>query len=84
MTAEAQPTEGAEPAETETEAENTSLTPDENGQYDLKRKFREALERKRGLQADGSGAGGGNGASKIRGAHGPASSQRSFRRKSGG
>ncbi|MEU0035216.1 MULTISPECIES: DUF5302 domain-containing protein [unclassified Streptomyces] len=80
MTAESQPQEGSEP----TEAESPALTPDEDGQYDLKRKFREALARKRGMQTDGTGGNGKPDASKIRGAHGPASSQRSFRRKSGG
>ncbi|MET9125820.1 MULTISPECIES: DUF5302 domain-containing protein [unclassified Streptomyces] len=80
MTAESQPQEGSEP----TEAESPGLTPDDDGQYDLKRKFREALDRKRGMRADGAGGSGKPDASKIRGAHGPASSQRSFRRKSGG
>ena len=50
---------------------------------DLKRKFREALERKQGRAAQqGEGAEKGD-RSKIHGAHGPESSQRSFRRKSG-
>ena len=50
---------------------------------DLKRKFREALERKQGRTAQqGEGAEKGD-RSKIHGAHGPESSQRSFRRKSG-
>jgi hypothetical protein len=50
---------------------------------DLKRKFREALERKQGRAAQqGEGSEKGD-RSKIHGAHGPESSQRSFRRKSG-
>jgi hypothetical protein len=49
---------------------------------EVKRKFREALDRKRQIHAEGSGQGGRD-ASKIHGAHGPASSRRSFRRKSG-
>jgi hypothetical protein len=50
---------------------------------DLKRKFREALERKQGRAAQqGEGTEKGD-RSKIHGAHGPESSQRSFRRKSG-
>lgn len=65
------------------EAENPALAPDEEGQYDLKGKFREALERKR-KQADEAGRAANVDSSKIRGAHGPAASQRSFRRKSGG
>ena len=50
---------------------------------DLKRKFREALERKQGRAGQqGEGTEKGD-RSKIHGAHGPESSQRSFRRKSG-
>ncbi|MFF8974243.1 DUF5302 domain-containing protein [Streptomyces sp. NPDC014995] len=72
--------EGSDPEGAGTPA----LAPDEEGQYDLKRKFREALARKRGVQADAADPAANSGASKVRGAHGPASSQRSFRRKSGG
>ena len=50
---------------------------------DMKRKFREALERKRDQHAHGS-AEGARGTGKVHDAHGPASSRRSFRRKSGG
>ena len=49
---------------------------------EVKRKFREALDRKKQAHADGQG----NGAhdqGKIHGAHGPAASRRNFRRKSG-
>ncbi|MYW17390.1 hypothetical protein GT039_17780, partial [Streptomyces sp. SID2955] len=46
--------------------------------------FREALARKRGMQADSAELAANTDASKVRGAHGPASNQRSFRRKSGG
>ncbi|MFF7450249.1 MULTISPECIES: DUF5302 family protein [unclassified Streptomyces] len=80
MTAEPASPEGSEPAT----AETSSLAPDENGTYDLKRKFREALDRKRGVQADAADVAANPDASKVRAAHGPASSQRSFRRKSGG
>ncbi|MGW6399506.1 DUF5302 domain-containing protein [Streptomyces sp. NPDC055134] len=86
MAAESASQEGSEPTEAETAKpapETEGLAPDEEGQYDLKRKFREALDRKRGMQADTAG-GAAKTASKIRGAHGPASSQKSFRRKSGG
>jgi hypothetical protein len=80
MAAEAHPHEDPEPAA----PEGLAAAPDEEGQDDVKRKFREALARKRGAQA-GTGAGGkGGDPSKIHGAHGPAASQRSFRRKSGG
>jgi hypothetical protein len=49
---------------------------------DMKRKFREALERKREQNAHAS-AEGARDTGKVH-AHGPASSRRSFRRKSGG
>jgi hypothetical protein len=49
---------------------------------DTKRKFREALERKNQAHSEGQGRGGRDGG-KINGAHGPAASRRSFRRKSG-
>ncbi|GHH88388.1 hypothetical protein GCM10018793_67910 [Streptomyces sulfonofaciens] len=67
-----------------TEDESPALAPDENGQYDLKAKFREALARKRGMQAEAAALAANTDASKVRGAHGPAANQRSFRRKSGG
>ncbi|GAA5055251.1 DUF5302 domain-containing protein [Thermocatellispora tengchongensis] len=51
---------------------------------ELKRKFREALERKRRSEAEANGGGHARGNSKIHGAHGPAAHRRSFRRKSGG
>ena len=49
---------------------------------EVKRKFREALDRKRQANAEGQGRGGQD-TGKIHGAHGPAASRRSFRRKSG-
>jgi hypothetical protein len=72
--------EGSQPAD----AESSALSPDDDGQYDLKRKFREALARKRGMQADAADLAANTDASKVRGAHAPAASRRSFRRKSGG
>jgi Family of unknown function (DUF5302) len=48
---------------------------------DLKRKFREALDRKRGAHATAEGA---RDNDKVPGSRGPAVSRRSFRRKSGG
>ena len=80
MTAEPVSTEGSEPAASET----SPLAPDGDGNYDLKRKFREALARKRSAQADAADVAANPDASKVRSAHGPAASQRSFRRKSGG
>jgi hypothetical protein len=53
-------------------------------QDELKRKFREALERKQDRETEANATDDGKGQSKIHGAHGPAQSKRSFRRKSGG
>jgi hypothetical protein len=50
---------------------------------DLKRKFREALDRKKD-QHTSANAEGAQATGKVHDAHGPASSRRSFRRKSGG
>jgi hypothetical protein len=49
---------------------------------DMKRKFRDALERKRGTQT-GANAEDAHGTGKVHGSHGPASVRRPFRRKSG-
>ncbi|MFC8571601.1 DUF5302 domain-containing protein [Streptomyces sp. NPDC057245] len=78
MTAESSARTGSEPAG----AEPPDSAP-ETRPKDLKDKFREALERKRGKQAEAAALAAHPEASKIRGAHGPAASQRSFRRKSG-
>jgi len=56
----------------------------EASEEEIKRKFREALERKRAQHADGKAARGGKDAGKIHGAGGLARSRRSFRRKTGG
>lgn len=48
---------------------------------ELKRKFRDALERKRGTHASAEGA---QDTGKVHGSHGPETSRRTFRRKSGG
>jgi Family of unknown function (DUF5302) len=55
----------------------SSGTPDD----DTKRKFREALERKKAKSADGSSHA--DGGAKQPRAHGPVESRREFRRKSG-
>jgi hypothetical protein len=57
---------------------------EEQEEEEMKRRFREALERKRADQVDANAARGGKDAGKVQGAHGPAGSRRSFRRKSGG
>lgn len=50
---------------------------------DVKARFRDALERKKGRHADGVGAGGPN-SGKISDVHTRAGGKRQFRRKSGG
>jgi len=50
---------------------------------DVKRKFREALAKKKDRHATAN-AEGAQATGKVHDAHGPASSRRSFRRKSGG
>ena len=59
-------------------ADGTEETPDE-----AKARFLDALERKRGRQADAHSAGT-PGSSRIHEAHGRAGAKRTFRRKSGG
>jgi hypothetical protein len=54
------------------------------GGADPKAKFREALERKRGSQADRAAAAEAHGDSKIHGEHASAATRRTFRRKAGG
>jgi len=51
---------------------------------DVRRKFREALDRKKGQTADKAGSEDGKEQGRIHDAHGPAHTQRQFRRKSGG
>lgn len=51
---------------------------------EMKRKFRAALDRKRSQLAEHNQTQNGRGGGKVQGAHGPAQSRRSFRRKSGG
>ena len=75
------PPEAAEPANANARAGAGA----DEGKPDIdevKRKFREALDRKRQAHAEGSDQGGRD-PGKIHGAHGPAGSRRSFRRKSG-
>ena len=55
-----------------------------SAEEESRRKFREALDRKRAKEADTGRGRGGKDTGKIHGAHGPAGQKRSFRRKSGG
>jgi Family of unknown function (DUF5302) len=63
----------------------TDAVPEPEGsEEEIKRKFREALERKRSMRADGNAAPGGKDAGKVHRTRGLARSRRSFRRKTGG
>jgi uncharacterized protein DUF5302 len=77
-TSEAGPASGAGPAG------NVSPGDGADAEDEARRKFREALERKRAKEADTARARGGQDTGKIHGVHGPAGQKRSFRRKSGG
>jgi hypothetical protein len=66
----------------EAPGETTAEEPGKPDLDDVKAKFREALDRKRQVHAEGQGKGG-HESGKVNGAHGPAASRRSFRRKSG-
>jgi hypothetical protein len=85
----AKPAEAPEPESTpepeETGEHAASAAAENAAKPDLdetKRKFREALDRKRQVHTDGQGNGGRDGG-KVSGSHGPAASRRNFRRKSG-
>jgi len=56
---------------------------EQNSEDEVKRRFREALERKQGKNAAVNGSVSGKDPSKVHSPHGPAASRRSFRRKSG-
>jgi hypothetical protein len=79
-------TKGAAVAESENGVSpSTEATPEDDAKPDIddvKARFREALDRKRQVHAEDQGKGG-HEAGKVSGAHGPAASRRSFRRKSG-
>jgi hypothetical protein len=60
-------------------------TPERDDSEDeMKRKFREALERKRAGQVSGNAGRGDQDTGKVHGAHGPAENRRPFRRRTGG
>ena len=62
--------------------QDKDLDPDQ-ARDEARRKFREALDRKRAKEADTDGGRAGTDAGPVHSAHGPARSRRSFRRKSG-
>jgi hypothetical protein len=73
---------GREPELSEGEPE-LSEGPD-GSEDEAKRKFREVLEAKQAREAESAGGRQGRDGGKVRGAHGPAASRRSFRRRGGG
>ncbi|MFG1811049.1 DUF5302 domain-containing protein [Streptomyces sp. NPDC049040] len=73
----------AAPADAEPSTEETDAAAPAEEEDEVKRKFREALERKQGARRGAGGAGTGPDQSKIHGAHGRAGGAREFRRKSG-
>lgn len=79
-TAELPDAEDAEPEEQSTE---DAAPGEQSADDEVKRRFREALERKQGKNAAANGSVSGKDPSKVHSAHGPAASRRSFRRKSG-
>ncbi|WP_018658116.1 DUF5302 domain-containing protein [Actinomadura flavalba] len=62
---------------------STDPSPEGSAPDDVKRRFREALERKRGVTEEKHQQGGARSGSKVRGATDRAAQQRQFRRKSG-
>ena len=73
-----EPDASADPSPTPADAAQPAAEP-----ADVKARFRDALERKKGRQADGLGASGPSGG-KISDVHSRAGGKRQFRRKSGG
>jgi len=73
----------AEDAEPEGQSAQDAAPDEQSAEDEVKRRFREALERKQGKNAARNGSATGKDPSKAQSAHGPAASRRSFRRKSG-
>lgn len=63
-------------------ASGSAGQPEPDSEDDVKRKFREALERKN-AQAEKQAGDSAKDSSKVHGRHGPAGGRRTFRRKSG-
>ena len=68
----------------ENTGDSETLADSEGTEDDARRKFREALERKRARETSTAGGRAGSNSGKVHGVHGPASSRRSFRRRGGG
>lgn len=71
------------PADSTAAADSEAPAEPAAGPADVKARFRDALERKKGQHADGLGAAGPS-SSKIHDVHSRAGGKRQFRRKSGG
>jgi hypothetical protein len=81
---EAAPTSGTRPGATTGPGDGAGASDGAGAEDEARRKFREALDRKRAKEADAGRTRGGKDTGKIHGAHGPAGQKRPFRRKSGG
>jgi hypothetical protein len=81
MSAADETTESSETTKSPESPEASVSTPPAD---DVRDKFKQALARKRGQQADAVTDAEGRGTSKIHDAHGPAGGNRMFRRKAGG
>ena len=82
----AAPATADSPEAPEAQAEVTGPAPEADPKPeldDVKRRFREALDRKKQVNSADAADSGGKGKGKAQAAHGPASTRRSFRRKSG-
>jgi hypothetical protein len=78
------PEDSEGPVDAEGLEDSESPGDSEGAQDEARRKFREALDRKQGSNGGAAGRIAGNDTGKVHGAHGPASSRRSFRRRGGG
>lgn len=70
-------------AEPEEQGTGDGAPEEQSAEDEVKRRFREALERKQGKNAAANGSTSGKDPSKVHSTHGPVASRRSFRRKSG-
>ena len=78
------PEDSESPEGTEGLEDSESPGDSEAAEDETRRKFREALNRKQAGNGGAAGRIAGNDTGKVHGAHGPASSRRSFRRRGGG
>ncbi|HEU5416729.1 MAG TPA: DUF5302 domain-containing protein [Streptosporangiaceae bacterium] len=79
-----EPEHSESPDGLESAGDSEALPDSEGAEDEARRKFREALERKRARETSTAGGRAGSNSGKVHGVHGPASSRRSFRRRGGG